>query len=268
VNNYLQVPGLISSDTAVTDSPQVPVLIVDDDDAKRFALKRLLAPLGFSIVEADSGVAALRCVLAQDFAAILLDLRMPGMDGFETAALIRTRPRSELTPIILVTASTRDEVAASGMYGHSVTDFMFAPLEPDELRATILLLGNLFRQASAKRWHLLAHAAPVGIFQTDRHHRYTYTNPYWSEITGIPAAAALGQDWRVIVDAEQASRLSVGFGAEVALRAEVAHRIEIRADPDGTKIVLLTSKLIPDADGGIGGWVGTLADVTARPKVF
>jgi PAS domain S-box-containing protein len=263
-----------TDDDALADRPPVPVLIVDDDYAKRFALKRLLSPLGYDIVEADSGLAALRCVLSQDFAAILLDVRMPGMDGFETAALIRTRQRSELTPIILTTASTSDEIVASGLHGDKVTDLMFAPLVPDELRVAVSVFGNLFLkaqelasqtlevQASADRWRLLAEAAPVGIFQTDRHHHYTYTNPRWTEITGIPAGAAFGQDWRVIVDAEQASRLVVGSGAEVAARAEVSHRIEIAVPGGDPRMVLLTSKLIPDGDGGIAGWVGTLADVT------
>ena len=86
------------------DEHPVAVLIVDDDPTKRLALKAVLAPLGYSLVEADSGRAALRCLLAQDFAVILLDVLMPGMNGFETAALIRQRRQSEMTPIIFVTA--------------------------------------------------------------------------------------------------------------------------------------------------------------------
>ena len=78
--------------------------------AKRLALKAVLAPLGYDIVEADSGAAALRCVMAEDFAVILLDVRMPIMDGFETAALIRLRRQSEMTPIIFITAHGRDEI--------------------------------------------------------------------------------------------------------------------------------------------------------------
>jgi PAS domain S-box-containing protein len=260
----------------VSDDPgTVPVLLVDDDYAKRFALTRLLAPLGYDIVEAESGLAALRCVLAQDFAVILLDVRMPGMDGFETAAVIRTRRHSASTPIVLITASTSAEIAASGMHGTCVNDFIFAPAEPDQLRAMVSMFGKLFLrtqelttqarelQVSADRWRLLSDAAPAGIFQTDRQHRYTYTNPRWTEITGIPAGAALGQDWKVIVDAEQAAGLVAGSGTEVARRAEISHRIEIQVPGADPKIVLLTSKLIPDGDGGIAGWVGTLADVSA-----
>ncbi len=90
------------------------VLIVDDNAGKRLAIRAMLAPLGYSIVEADSGRAALRAVLRQDFAVILMDVRMPIMDGFETAKLIRQRTQSALTPIIFVTAFGGDE--AQTMY--------------------------------------------------------------------------------------------------------------------------------------------------------
>ena len=73
----------------MTAHSPVPVLIVDDNPAKRLALRSVLAPLGYFIVEADSGTAALRCVMVRNFAVILLDVCMPVMDGFETATLIR-----------------------------------------------------------------------------------------------------------------------------------------------------------------------------------
>lgn len=175
MSGYLQVPGP-RTHGASEDSPSaVSVLVVDDDELKRYTLKRLLSPLDYRIVEADSGPAALRCLLVEDFAVILLDIRMPGMDGFETGALIRTRPRSQSTPIMLTTASTRDEIVASGMFGDSITDFMFAPVDSYEMRLTVEVFGNLFvkaqelagqaraAQASAERWRLLADATPVGI---------------------------------------------------------------------------------------------------------
>jgi PAS domain S-box-containing protein len=252
----------------------VPVLVVDDDEMKRFTLNQMLSPLGYTIVEADSGLAALRCLLAQDFAVILLDVRMPGMDGFEAAALIRTRPRSALTPIVLTTASTRDELIMAGMGGAAVTDFMLAPAEASEIRILVAVFGRLYlrtreieaesdeNRVKAEHWQLLIDAAPVGIFQTDRNHRYTYTNPQWSEITGFSATSVLGQDWRIIVDAQQAARLVVGSGAEVARRAEISHRIEIATPGGAPKTALLTSKLVLDADGEISGWVGSLVEVT------
>lgn len=275
VSNYLKVPGPRVHDALKDGRQPVSVLVVDDDELKRYTLNRLLSPLGCSIVEADSGPAALRCLLVQDFAVILLDIRLPGMSGFEIATLIRKRQRSKLTPIMMITASTREEIVASGMFGDQAAGFMFAPTESDEMRATIMVFADLFRksqedvrradeaQASADCWRLLTEAAPVGIFQTDRNHRYTHTNPRWSEITGIPAEVALGQDWRTIVDAEQALPLVIDSEAPVTHGVEVSHRIQLRVAGASPKMAFLTSKQILDAEGGPAGWVGSLTDLTA-----
>jgi len=91
VRSTALIAGPPGDDSVLTTPAPVPVLIVDDNASKRTALKSILAPLGYLIVEADSGTAALRRVMAQDFAVILLDVCMPIMDGFETAALIRQR---------------------------------------------------------------------------------------------------------------------------------------------------------------------------------
>lgn len=127
----------------------VPVLIVDDNAAKRLALKAVLHSLGHTIVEADSGLAALRCVMAQNFAVILLDVRMPIMDGFETAALIRKRQQSELTPIIFITAYGSDEIVTTDLYAQGAVDFIFAPVPPDELRSKVTVFANLFLKAES-----------------------------------------------------------------------------------------------------------------------
>jgi signal transduction histidine kinase len=140
-----------------TDSPQrveesgvktqtaVSILIVDDDSTKRFALKTILAPLGEDVVEASSGPDALRQLLRQEFAVILLDVRMPGMDGFDTAQLIRQRPRSELTPIIFVTALGQDETDMGRGYYLGAVDFVFAPVVPAILRAKVAVFVELYR---------------------------------------------------------------------------------------------------------------------------
>ncbi len=127
--------------------PQVAVsiLIVDDDSTKRFALKAILAPLGEEIVEASSGADALRQLLRQEFAVLLLDVRMPMMDGFETAQLIRQRPRSELTPIIFVTALDQAETDMGRGYDLGAVDFVFAPVVPAILRAKVAVFVELYR---------------------------------------------------------------------------------------------------------------------------
>jgi signal transduction histidine kinase len=123
----------------------VSILLVDDDPSKRFAIKTILAPLGETVVEASSGADALRQLLKQEFAVILLDVRMPIMDGFDTAQLIRQRPRSELTPIIFVTALDKAETDMSRGYELGAVDFVFAPVVPAILRAKVGVFVDLYR---------------------------------------------------------------------------------------------------------------------------
>ena len=94
------------------DSLQASILIVDDDRASLSAMAEVLQSLGARLVTAASGEEALRCVLEDDFAAILMDVRMPGIDGFTTARMIRERPRSRHTPVIFLTAAQEDVMAS------------------------------------------------------------------------------------------------------------------------------------------------------------
>src|SRR5205807_9150038 len=109
-------------DVAAPVGTKVSILIVDDDPTKRFALRSILEPVGENVVEATSGADALRQLLRGDFAVILLDVRMPVMDGFETAQLVRQRPRSELTPIIFVTALDQAETDMERGYDLGAVD--------------------------------------------------------------------------------------------------------------------------------------------------
>ncbi|MDX6495879.1 MAG: hypothetical protein QOE17_1865 [Gaiellales bacterium] len=133
------------------DALGASVLIVDDNPAKRLAVRAMLAPLGYVVVEADSGRAALRAVLRHDFAVILMDVRMPIMDGFETAKLIRQRTRSALTPFIFVTAFGADEVETIEAYKSGAVDFLFTPVDADVLCAKVSAFVDLFLQTAQLR---------------------------------------------------------------------------------------------------------------------
>ena len=271
-------PGRHTADTpAVSKTPPVAVMLVDDNRMKRLALHAVLTPLGFPIVEAESGTEALRHLITQDFAVILLDVRMPIMGGFETAALIRLRRQSEMTPIIFITAHGADEIVAD-RYKQGAVDFLFAPVQPDELRAKVSFFVNVFIkaeelarrarevQASADQLRLLTEAAPIGIFQTDADNRYRYTNPQWSQITGVSAEAAAGQAWHTIVGPKQRAALIAEPGEGAVQPAEFYHRFEIQRADSAPRIVMVNSRPIPDNEGGISGWVGTLSDVTAEAR--
>jgi diguanylate cyclase (GGDEF)-like protein/PAS domain S-box-containing protein len=123
------------------------ILVVDDNAAKRMSIISILEQLGHRTVEADSGEAALRAVIKQSFAAILLDVQMPGMNGYETAQLIRMRAQSEHTPIIFITAYAQDEADIPVAYASGAVDFIFAPIVPDVLRAKITVFVDLFLKA-------------------------------------------------------------------------------------------------------------------------
>src|SRR5262252_7241503 len=128
----------------------VDVLVVDDDPRKLVALEAILSDICDNVVKAASGREALKCLLRHDFAVILLDLNMPGMDGFETAALIRQRSRSEHTPIIFVTAFGDETHSARG-YSLGAVDYIIAPIVPEVLRTKVGVFVELFRTAEQLR---------------------------------------------------------------------------------------------------------------------
>lgn len=124
---------------------KINILVVDDVPEKLLAIEVILEELGQNIVTATSGREALRQLLRDDFAVILLDVNMPGMDGFETAALIRQRAKSEHTPIIFVT-SFHDETHASAGYSLGAVDYILAPVVPEVLRAKVAVFVDLYRK--------------------------------------------------------------------------------------------------------------------------
>ena len=124
--------------------PRASILAVDDRPENLFALEAILEPLGHSVVRANSGEEALRHVLQQDFACILLDVQMPGMNGFETAQLIKSRERSRLTPILFLTAISKDEAFIFEGYSVGAVDYMFKPFNPDILRSKVAVFVDLY----------------------------------------------------------------------------------------------------------------------------
>src|SRR5436190_11934723 len=122
---------------------KVSILIVDDRPEKLLALEAVLEDLGQNIIRAYSGREALRQVLTQEFAVILLDVNMPDMDGFETAALIRQRKNSEHVPIIFITAFA-DDMHVSRGYSLGAVDYITAPVVAEVLCTKVAVFVDLF----------------------------------------------------------------------------------------------------------------------------
>ena len=123
------------------------ILLVDDQPGKLLSYQAILAGLGENLVTAaGSGVEALQCLLQMDFALILLDVVMPAMDGFETAALIRQRPRLEETPIIFLTSYSTSDLDRLKGYELGAVDYVFAPVIPAILLSKVSVFVELYKK--------------------------------------------------------------------------------------------------------------------------
>jgi signal transduction histidine kinase/DNA-binding response OmpR family regulator len=134
----------------MADAEKVNILVVDDLPEKILAMELILAELGQNVVPARSGREALRHLLHQDFAVILLDVSMPEMDGFDTARLIRQRKRSEHTPIIFVTGFSDELLAARG-YSLGAVDYILSPVVPEVLRTKVGVFVELYQKTEQVR---------------------------------------------------------------------------------------------------------------------
>jgi two-component system sensor histidine kinase/response regulator len=144
-------------------SPKVNILMVDDSADKLLAMESVLAALGQNLIKVRSGEEALRLLLKKDFAVILLDVNMPGMDGFETAAMIRQRRSLQHIPIIFVTAlSTTDSDVFKG-YSFGAVDYVLTPIVPEILRIKVGVFVDLWKQ----RYELQQQAETLRVLNED-----------------------------------------------------------------------------------------------------
>jgi signal transduction histidine kinase len=130
----------------MNDSDKVNILLVDDQPARLYTYEAILGDLGENLVSAQSGREALQFLMEREFAAILLDVSMPGMDGFETAALIHQHPRFEKTPIIFVTAVHVTDLDRLQGYKLGAVDYVYVPVVPEILRGKVQVLVELYRK--------------------------------------------------------------------------------------------------------------------------
>lgn len=130
----------------MTSDLQANILLVDDRPENLLALESILAPLGQNLVRADSGREALRHLLTDEFALILLDVQMPELNGFELAELIREREQTQHTPIIFISAINRDDQYVFKGYSLGAVDYMTKPFEPEILKSKVRVFTKLFQQ--------------------------------------------------------------------------------------------------------------------------
>jgi PAS domain S-box-containing protein len=186
------------------------ILLVDDSSENLVSLEAALEGLGQVVVTARSGNEALRHLLDTDFAAILLDVKMPEMDGFQTAELIRARKRSRHTPILFLTAYKSDEHLFRG-YDMGAVDFLIKPIVPEILRSKVSVFVELSRHAALlqrqtavltkaeQRFRSLLEAAPDAIIISSEGGHINLVNSQAEILTGYSREELIDRDIRLIV---------------------------------------------------------------------
>jgi two-component system sensor histidine kinase/response regulator len=148
-------PEILSADPPVSlpaaEDDRVNILLVDDQPANVLALEAMLQGLGQNLITASSGREALKLLLTYEFAVILLDVKMPDMDGFETATLIRQRDKSRHTPIIFLTAADKSQTQAMRGYAVGAVDYLVKPVVPEFVRSKVAVFVELAKKSEQLR---------------------------------------------------------------------------------------------------------------------
>jgi PAS domain S-box-containing protein len=185
--------------------PVASILLVDDHPPNLVVLEAALAPLGQRLVRADSGPEALKRVAEEDFAAILLDVQMPELDGYQTARLIKSQERARHVPLLFLTASQRDERQMLRGYLQGAVDYLLKPLDPDVLRAKVAVFVDVYqRQEQLRRREArlreqerellvrqteahsraLLEAMPQAVWSSRPDESMAWCNPAWMKLMG------------------------------------------------------------------------------------
>jgi PAS domain S-box-containing protein len=265
-----------------------PILLVDDRPEDLLALQSILAAPGHKLVTARSGPEALRRLLEQDFAAVLLDVRMPEMDGFEVATIMKRRDRSRYTPIVFLTAADSDIGAIYRAYSVGAVDYLVKPIDRDVLRAKVAIFVDLYRKeqqlvrqaealreadrrerdlqlaelriASERRFRNLAEAIPQIVWTALPDGSCDYYNRRWIEYTGLSLEESVGWKWLCALHPDDAVRGEQIWRA--SLESGQAHELELRLRRADGVYRWHSVRAVPERgpNGRIKAWLGTCTD--------
>jgi PAS domain S-box-containing protein len=245
------------------------MLLVDDQEANLVALEAVLKDLGQDLVRAKSGQEALRLLLQQDFALILLDVMMPDMDGFETAELIRKRQRSRDTPIIFITAADASSDQIVRGYRVGAVDFINKPIVPEVLTAKVGTFLELYKRTqrlreSEERFRLLVESVKdYAIFMLDTDGQIVSWNFGAERISGYRRSEIVGKHVSVFYPAEDVRAGKPELGLKIAVAEGRFEGEGWRIRKDGSRFwanVVITP--VRDEQGNLRGFANFTHDIT------
>jgi len=276
--------------------PHVDILAVDDRPRDLATIGAILPSPEYNVIQARSGAEALRRLLHQDFALILLDVVMPDIDGFEVARIVKQRERCKLTPIIFLTGAANDVSYIYKAYSLGAVDYLQKPFDPDVLRAKVRIFADLFRKdrriteqaealrladlrerdrvltevrrANEHRYRNLAEAIPQVVWTANAEGEVTYFNERWLEHTGVPMDRSLGAQWQSVLHPSDAAtfveRWRETMGKECNLE------LELRLRGRDRRYRWFLCRVAPDrnGEGRVVGWLGTFTDFDDRKRAF
>src|SRR4051812_30887558 len=205
-------PGLLLSTDKTTAAPPAKILLVDDQRPNLLALHAMLDDLGEVLVEATSGEEAVSRVREHDFAVVLLDVQMPGVDGFQTAERIRAANIGRPTPIIFITSFDQDRASLERAYALGAVDYLLKPVAPLILRAKVSGFVELYKERekarrSASQLRLLIEGTTeYAIFMLDPGGHVISWNPGAQRIKGYKAEEIIGRHFSTFYPEEAKQR--------------------------------------------------------------
>lgn len=273
-----------------TPSP-VSVLLVDDREDGLIALEAVLSDGSYHLVRASSGKEALGLVPLYDFAAVLLDVQMPEMDGFETARQIRQLPNGGSVPILFITAINKDDAYIHRGYDVGAVDYLFKPFDPHILRSKVSIFADLHRksrqlQAQAelmdqvrrreqmhertrleleglRRYQALADAIPHMIWKTSMDGALIYSNKGWQQYTG-QRRDDVGAKWSEVFELEDLAPLLRAWLDPDPKGRDIGFEARIRKAGGEWRWHWVRVVAENDAQGQAIGWIGTCTDIHDR----
>lgn len=268
------------------------ILVVDDRPEGLLAVQAVLDSSLYNVITASSGNEALRHLLNNDFAVILLDVQMPVMNGFETASIIKTREKSKDIPIIFMSAINQDEQYVYQGYGVGAIDYLLKPFDPYILRSKVAIFVDIWKKKKLiqeqaarlrenekklhaqeldrvefeglRRYQILADSIPHMVFRVNKEGQITYHNKVLMDYTGLPERTIAHINWKEIIHRDDTEKFNLAedrYTEEVEIEARVLNRTGefkwhlIRFEPE----FMLE-------DSTIQSWLGTATDIEERKR--